>query len=208
MKSFVRATLVALALCTLAVTTASAQASTPKLAYINSQVILDQAPGRANVEAQFDKEMENLRKQVKQMDDSLNALLAAYQKAEATLSPAAKTARQKEITGKRDEYEKRAQALQMQAQQRQRELVGPVMTQINQIIDAIRKEEGYAMIFDAGAGGGAIVAADTSLDITNKVIARLKTAAPAPATTTPTKAPNPGPVSQPAGVTRPRNPSR
>jgi outer membrane protein len=208
MTSFVRATLVALALSTLAAASASAQASTPKLAYINSQVILEQAPGRANVEAQFDKEMENLRKQVKQMDDSLNALLAAYQKAEATLSPAAKTARQKEITGKRDEYEKRAQQLQAQAQQRQRELVGPVMTQINQIIDAIRREEGYAMIFDAGAGGGAIVAADTALDITDKVIARLKTTTPAPATTTPTKAPTPGPVSQPAGVTRPRTPSR
>jgi Skp family chaperone for outer membrane proteins len=55
MTSFVRATLVALALSTLAAASASAQASTPKLAYINSQVILEQAPGRANVEAQFDK---------------------------------------------------------------------------------------------------------------------------------------------------------
>ena len=206
MKSFVRATLIALALHTLAVDDASAQASVPKLAYINSQVILEQAPGRANVEAQFDKEMEGLRRQVKQMDDSLNQLLASYQKAEATLSPAAKTARQKEITTKRDEYEKRAQLLQMQAQQRQRELVGPVMTQINQIIDTIRKEEGYAMIFDAGSAGGAIVAADTTLDITQKVIARLKTSTPAAAA--PTKAPTPGPVSQPAGVTRPKNPGR
>ncbi|HJU90319.1 MAG TPA: OmpH family outer membrane protein [Gemmatimonadaceae bacterium] len=206
MKSFVRATLLALALHTLAMADASAQAGTPKLAYINSQVILEQAPGRANVEAQFDKEMEGLRRQVKQMDDSLSQLLAAYQKAEATLSPAAKTARQKEITTKRDEYEKRAQLLQLQAQQRQRELVGPVMQQINQIIDAIRKEEGYSMIFDAGSTGGAIVAADTTLDITSKVIARLKTAPAAPATT-PTKTPT-GPVSQPAGVTRPKNPGR
>jgi outer membrane protein len=205
MTAFVRATLVALALFTLAADEASAQASAPKLAYINSQVILEQAPNRAAVEAQFDKEVENMRKQVKQMDDSLNAMLSSYQKAEATLSPAAKQARQKEITSKREEYEKRAAALQLQAQQRQRELVGPVMEEINKIIDAIRREEGYAMIFDVGAASGSIVAADTTLDITSKVVARLK-ASPTPTSAAPTKAP--GPVSQPAGVTRPRNPSR
>jgi outer membrane protein len=204
MNSFVRATLIALALATLATGSASAQTSVPKIAYINSQVILEQAPGRADVEAQFDKEIEGYRKQIKQMDDSLNVLLAAYQKAESTLSPAVKQSRQKEITTKREEYEKRAAVLQMQAQQRQRELVGPVMQQINQIIDMIRREESYSMIFDAGSQSGVLVAADTTLDITKKVIARLKTVTPAAAPAT--KAP--GPVSQPAGVTRPRNPNR
>ncbi len=205
MRNFVRATLSALALISVAATGALAQAGGPKIAYINSQVILEQAPGRAAVEQQFDKELATYRTQVEQMEDSLQALIASYQKTEASLSPAAKQAKQKEITTKREEYAKRSAALQLQAQQRQQELVGPVMQQINQIIDAIRKEEGYSMIFDAGSAAGVVVAADSSLDITDKVVSRLKAVSPA---TTPAKAPgkNPGPVSQPAGVTRPRNP--
>lgn len=206
MRNFVRATLSALALTSVAATGALAQAGGPKIAYINSQEILEQAPGRAAVEQQFDKELQTYRTQVQQMGDSLDALIATYQKTEASLSPAAKQAKQKEIATKREEYEKRYASLQLQAQQRQQELVRPVMQQINQIIDAIRREEGYAMIFDAGSASGVVVAADTTLDITSKVVARLRAASPAQAT--PSKAPGktPGPVSQPAGVTRPRNP--
>jgi outer membrane protein len=206
MRNFVRATLSALAVISVAATGALAQAGGPKIAYINSQVILEQAPGRAAVEQQFDKELQTYRTQVQQMGDSLDALIASYQKTEASLSPAAKQAKQKEIASKREEYDKRYAALQMQAQQRQQELVRPVMQQINQIIDSIRKEEGYAMIFDAGSAAGVVVAADSTLDITDRVVARLK--AVTPATTTPAKVPgkNPGPVSQPAGVARPRNP--
>ena len=83
------------------------------------------------------------------MSDSLNALVAAYTKSQATLSPAAKAGKEKEIETKRDEYEQRTQELEQKAQQRQAELVRPIMQKINGIIEQIRAEEGYAMIFDA-----------------------------------------------------------
>jgi hypothetical protein len=83
------------------------------------------------------------------------------------------------------------------------------MEQINTIIDQIRNEERYAMIFDVGAQGGAVVAADTTLDITDKVISRLKTAAPV-ATKPAAGAPRPAGAAMPApaGVTRPKPPGR
>ena len=39
----------------------------------------------------------------------------------------------------------------------------------------MRAAGGYAMIFDAGAQGTSIVAADKSLDLSDRVIAQLKT---------------------------------
>jgi outer membrane protein len=188
---------------------ASAPPPVPKIAYIRSQVILEQAPGRAAAEKQFEQEMGNYRQQVQRMGDSLNTLIADYTKQEASLTPAVKETRQRTIREKEEQYQRKTQELQQQAQQRQVELVEPIMKQINQIINEIRRADGYAMIFDASSNSGVVVAADTTLDITSRVIERLKTAPPAPAAAKPAPGPAkpPGaPTSAPAAVSRPKTP--
>jgi outer membrane protein len=210
MRATVRALAVA-ALTGLGVTAAAAQdggraSAVPKLAYINSQRILEQAPGRAEAEAQFQREMTGYQDQIKRMSDSLKTLVDEYNKQELILSPAAKETRQKEIRTREESYQQRIQQLQQRAQQREQELVRPIMQQINEVINTIRAEDGYAMIFDVASDGRSVVAADTTLDITARVIARLKTV-----TATARPATRPGGsagVPQPAGVSRPRNPPR
>jgi hypothetical protein len=54
------------------------------------------------------------------------------------------------------------------------------------------------MILDVGAQASVVVAADKRLDLTDRVLARLKSQGPPPA------APASGAVPQPAGVTRPK----
>ena len=180
-----------------------------KLGYINSQRILASAPGRAEAEAQFEREMSTYRTQVQKMGDSLNTLISTYDKQAAVLSPAAKEGKEKEIRAKQEDYQNRVRQLEQQAQKRQVELVQPIMEQINTIIDQIRNEERYAIIFDVGAQGGAVVAADTTLDITDKVISRLKTVPPV-ATKPAAAAAKPAGAAMPApaGVTRPKPPGR
>lgn len=201
MRSVVRATLAALALSPLLAAGAAAQGGI-KIAFINSQKILAEAPGRAEAEAQIQKDMEGYRAEAQRMRDSLNAIVVAYSKAEATLSPAARTGKQKEITDKQNQYQQRLQDLEQRAQQRQQQLLGPIMEQINKIIEQIRAEDGYAMIFDAGNSAGVVVAADSSLDISDKVIARLKAAGPV--SSAPAGAKPVGPTARPAGATRPK----
>jgi Skp family chaperone for outer membrane proteins len=195
---------------------APAQTAAPsavgKLAYINSQTILAQAPGREAAEKQFENEMATYRQQVQRMGDSLNTMIAEYNKQEATLAAAAKETRQKAIREKEEQYQQKTQQLQQQAQQRQVELVQPIMEQINKVIGEIRAQEGYAMILDAGSSAGVVVAADTTLNITDKVIARMKAAGPARAAAPAAKPrgtpPAGAPVSAPAGVSRPRIPPK
>lgn len=213
MRSYVHAALSALAISTLMAGTVLAQggvvppttsspssSATPKIAYVNSQKILAEVPGRSDAEAQMQKEMEGYRAEVQKMSDSLNALVSAYNKAEPTLSATAKAARQKDIQTKESAYQQRVQQLEQQAQQRQAELMRPIMQNINKVIEQIRSEDGYAMVFDAGNQSGVVVAADSSLDITAKVIQRLKAAGPI--STTPQKPPT-GPASKPLGAARP-----
>ena len=200
MRSLVNAALGALAFTMIAVGTAGAQGGM-KIAYVNSQQIIAEAPGRAEAEAQIQKDMNAYRAQVQSMGDSLNALIASYTKSESTLSEAVKTAKQKEIQDKEKDYQTRVQGLEQKAQQRQAELVRPIMEKINNIIEQVRAEKGYAMVFDAGNQAGVVVAADSSLDITQQVITRLKAASGSASSTPPKK----GPTLQSTGATR-KNP--
>jgi outer membrane protein len=72
---------------------------------------------------------------------------------------------------------------QGEAGAKERELLAPIYDRINRAIEEVRAAEGYALIFDIQAG--ALAAGDPSLNVTDKVIARLQTqstaTAPAPA---------------------------
>ena len=191
--------------------TLAAQSATPgfKVGYINSAQILQTAPGRAEADAQIEKELAGFRAQVKRMGDSLNAMVADFRKAEATLSPAAKETRMRSIQQKEEEYQQRTEQLQQQAQQRQLELIRPITDQVQKVIADMRREEGYSLIFDVGNGAGVVVAADTTLDITPRVLTRLQAAgrpAAASGTSGATRPAPSGPATQPAGVQRPKPP--
>jgi len=205
-----RATRLALVLSAVSAVPAFAQGApaptTPKIAYIDSKVVLSRAPGRQQAEDTFNKEMEVSRAQVQKMGDSLQTMIADYQKTQATLAANVREQREAAIRKKQEDYQSRAGSLDQQMQQRQMELVKPIMDQIRKVLDDIRQEDGYAFILDAGSEAGVIVAADRNLDITEKVIARLKpvtASASSSAKSDSAKAPA-GPRPAPAGVTRPK----
>ena len=204
MKLTRRATNLALVLTAAAAAPVMAQGG-QKIAYVDSKVILSRAPGRQAAEDTFNKEMEASRTQVQKMGDSLQTMIADYQKVQTTLAANVREQREGAIRKKQDDYQKRAGDLDQQMQQRQMELVKPIMDQIRKVLDDIRAEDGYAFILDAGSEAGVIVAADRNLDITEKVISRLKPIAAGAPTAKPDSAKAPvGPRSTPAGVTRPK----
>jgi outer membrane protein len=201
MGGLMRATTLALVLTAVAGGTAAAQTA-PKFGYVNSAAILAQAPGRAEAEAQFNNEVKAYQAQLQRMSDSLQLLASNFDKEAPKLDSATRETRAKSIRSKETDYQTRARNLDEQMQKRQAELVRPIMEQLQKIIEAVRTEDNYAMIFDVGSQTSVIVAADKSLDITQKVLARLK-AAPRP-TASPRPAASPGTMTpKPTGVSRP-----
>ncbi len=197
MGGLIRAASVALIAGTIVATSASAQ--TPaKIGWINSAQILSEAPGRAEAETRFKNEVTAYQAQLQRMSDSLQTMAATYEKDAARLDSATRVSRAKVIQDRETGYRTRAQQLDQQMQTRQAELVRPIMENIQKIIEQVRAEDGYAIIFDVASQSGVILAADKQLDLTAKVMARVK-AAPKP-----TAASSLTP--QPAGVSRP--PSR
>src|SRR5215203_382641 len=119
-----------------------ARAQGVKVAYVQTSVLLDQAPGRAEAEAQFDKETGTYREQIKRMSDSLNAMVADFQKRQTALAAAARETQAKGIQAKEAEYQRRTQELEQKAQGRQQELVQPILDKIKQAIEDVRIEGG------------------------------------------------------------------
>lgn len=196
MSTYFRAASVAAVLAIGIAATAGAQAP-QKSAYIRSSVLLEQAPGRAEAEAQFDKETGTYRDQIKRMSDSLNVMIAAFDKSQATMSATAREAKGKDIQAKQADYARRTQTLEQTAQSRQAELVQPILDRVKASIEDVRVEGGYSFIFNIEQGSP-ILAADKNLDITDRVLTKLRAAGTRPASSVPAPAP--------AGVTRPTTP--
>src|SRR4051812_11002330 len=201
MRALIRATAVAFVLVAALSGRASAQ---QKNAYIQSSILLEQAPGRAAAESLFSRESVPYQEQMKRMSDSLQAMVAAFEKRAPSLAAAARDAQAKDIQSKEAAYQARARDLEAKQNARQAELVQPILDRIKQAIEDVRVEGGYSFIFNADGQGSPLVALDKNLNITDRVLAKLRsgTTPVAGAAKPPTGAPAPAP----SGVTRPVTP--
>ena len=154
-----------------AVTAAAAEAQTLRIGYINSQEILATSSEAAAAQQQFDQEMQRFQAEVQQLEDEITGMQQRLQQQQLTLSPEARANREQQIQMKLTEYQTRTGELQQLAQQRQQELVQPVMDRITAIIETMREEGQYSLILDVAAGS--IISADSTLDLTPEVIRRI-----------------------------------
>ncbi|MGH7576765.1 MAG: OmpH family outer membrane protein, partial [Longimicrobiales bacterium] len=163
-----------LALAGLLALSAPTLAQVPKFGYVDSQRILRETPGAENIQQQLQQALQGFDSQLQAMQDSLNELVTNFQQRSAMLSEDARQQQEQVIIAKRDSLSRQAAQIQQQAQQRESELIQPFLEQIQDVIEQVRREEGYTMIFDKPG----LLAADTTLDLTTKVIERLRATGP------------------------------
>jgi outer membrane protein len=150
------------------------QAGAPKLAYVNTQAILKSTPGYAQAESTFTKELQTYRGEVQKLQASLDSSASDFEQQSVMLSPTQRAAKRKDLEGQQQKLEQRTQELQQRAATRERELLDPIQSKVNSVIEGLRASGNYAMIFDVSAPNSGIVTADKSLDLTEKVIQQLK----------------------------------
>jgi outer membrane protein len=170
---------ISLALLALAfqLTAGAAEAQTLKIAYINSQELVLEAPGAADAQAQFEAELQSSQEEITRLENELTTMEQQLQQQQLTLSPEAKANREQQFQAKVQEYQSRVEQLQTSADERRAQLVQPIMDQITAVIETLREEGNYALILDAAAGS--IISADPTLDLTQEVLRRLEAAAAA-----------------------------
>lgn len=157
---------------------ASQSGSVPaaRIAFINLQEVLRRTPGYVAAESTYRKLVTGYQSELQRLQQQLDSAVQAFDQQSIALSPAARQAKQKDLQGMQQRMVQRQQALQDSAQAREDELMEPLRSRINSIIQGIRAENNYSFIIDADAGGGFLLAADPSLNITARVLQRLSQA--------------------------------
>ncbi len=153
---------------------AAQQAAGSKIGYVNTQAILKQTPGYVKAESTFTKELATDRVEVQKLQASLDSAASDFDQQSVMLSPTQRAAKRKDLQAQQQKLEQRTQELQQRAATRERELLDPIQSKVNSVIEGVRAAGNYAVIFDVSAPNNGIVTADKTLDLTQRVIQQLK----------------------------------
>lgn len=171
MKSYV------LVLAFLILSISSFAQSALKIGYVDSEVILTQFSESIKAQGDLDALTNRWSAQLDSMTLAYQQSIADYQKQVETMNDAKKTeAQQKIVKMEQDIMEfRKAKFTQGSGEiyKKQEELFKPIKTKIYAAIEKVSKEENMQFVFDK-SGDIILLYADSSFDITFKVLDRLK----------------------------------
>ena len=145
-----------------------------RVAFVNAQMVLRSMPGYAQAESTYTKELEGSRTEMARLQAGLDSAVAEFDQQQAMLSSTNRAARRKELETRGQQLQQRGEEITRRLQQRERELLSPMQERTTSIIEGIRAEGNYAMIVDLGTQGLGIITYDKTLDLTQRVIQRLR----------------------------------
>ena len=154
---------------------ASAQAQ--KLAVVDSQRLLAEAPQARAATQTLETEFSPRQKSLEAQKKDFEARAAKFERDQATMSEAERTKTQRELRDAQVSLERRAKEFQEDVQLRQNEELQRVQKAIYESVRAYAKAQGYDIVL---AGG--VVYSSEAVDITPQVLTNLQAkAATAPA---------------------------
>jgi len=154
--------------------TAAAQAS--RVAFVNSEKILQDLPEAQQVQKDLESVVKGWNDEFQRMQEEFQAALEDYQKKEAVLSATAKETQQRQLGEMRQrvqdyQVKKFGQGGEMQDLREQK--FAPIRERILKAIESVAKDEGFSFVFDR-AGDVILLYAETKFDLTYKVLDELK----------------------------------
>ncbi|MEO5825534.1 MAG: OmpH family outer membrane protein [Gemmatimonadales bacterium] len=158
---------------------ASAQAAPGRVAYITARAVLQETPGYAAAESLWVREIDGFRDEITRLQTTLDSAATKFEESSVMLSATKRNDERRKLVDQQAGLQRREQELQQRAAARRQELVAPFEQRVTQMIEAVRKEGNYALVFDVSGQANQIVAADLTLDLTQRVIERIKQSAPA-----------------------------
>jgi outer membrane protein len=154
-------------------------AQTIKIAYVNSDKILQELPEYVQVKKEIEASVKSWQDTLQEMNKQFNDALEDYNKKEALLDAKAKSEKQRDL----QELQQKMRDYQyVKFDQRDGEVAklrdekfGPIQKKVMRVIEKVAKQGKYNYVFDKLETATNILYADQKLDITYKVIDELKT---------------------------------
>ncbi|CAM1340649.1 OmpH family outer membrane protein [Tenacibaculum amylolyticum] len=140
-----------------------------KLVYVDVNKLLEGYKRTKEVRAQFEKKAKVLKANVDSLVTDWQKELKLYEKERANYSKKELKLKQELLANKQQQINNYQQAVQNQIQEEDKKATQTVINDINDYVTEYGKQKGYKMIFGA-SGGGNIMYADKSADLTEKVL--------------------------------------
>lgn len=157
-----------------------------KYGHVNAQELLIAVPGYEDSNNEMERYRNSKLKDLQDIQTAAQKSTNEYLAIKETLTKVIQASREKEITELRQAAYEFEQGLPTKIQEKQKELMEPLLTQLQDAIKKVGKDNNYTYIFDITQG--TLVYFDGGDDVTPLVIAELKKGATTPKVeTTPSK---------------------
>ena len=164
---------------------APAFAAELKIGYINSEQILDQSVEAKAAIAGFNRDVDGWNKEATDRRKELDDLAKDLASQSPMLSDEKRREKEQDQQRKLTEYDEFVQSVwgaNGLVVKRNEEVLRPVMSKVQTILEDIGSKEGYDIIFDAADGN--VLYADRALDLTQRVIDQMNATEGQPGTDT------------------------
>jgi outer membrane protein len=165
-----RAIVLGLGACLLFWAPARAQ-SDVRIAFINSEIILQNYAATKTAEATFREDIENWNREARARENETERLSRELQEQSPMLSDEKRREKEEDYQRRVTEYDKFVQSIwgpNGLVIQRNEEILRPIIARIQTILMRLAEDDGYDLILDAADGN--ILYADPSLDLTQTVL--------------------------------------
>ncbi len=153
--------------------TAASSAQELKFGHINVQKLISELPEKQAADRELQSEAQKLQSQLEAMSQELDQKYTNYMEQRDSMSELIRSTREKEI----QDYDQRIQNFNQLAQQslskKEQELLKPVISKVENAIEAVGEEEGFIYIFDVSSQV-ILYNSDQSVDCENMVKTKLE----------------------------------
>lgn len=123
-----------------------------KLGHINSNDLMQIMPGRDSAQTTLQAEVQELEATLKSMQSEMEKRYNDYMENQSGWTELIRQTKQREIQDMGARIQEFQENAQKQLQQREADLLKPIIDRAKKAIEEVGKENGYTYIFDAGVG--------------------------------------------------------
>ena len=148
-----------------------------KIGYIDSQTILTQLPEAIKAQGDIQSAIDQVKGQIDSLQQLYQQTLQDYQKQSNMMTDAKKKAAQQKIMGMEQDYNTLRAKLDANGEvaQMNQKLMKPIVDKIKKTVEEIAKQEGIQLVLEKSDQLQTIWYAEPSMDLTFKVLDKMKT---------------------------------
>jgi outer membrane protein len=146
-------------------------AAESKIGYIDTDVVISKYEAAVEAKKELDAAIDKFEAKVDSLKLDYEQAKQEYDSQQLTLSEEGKRAKQAEVDQRKRRYDSYVAEVYSKGgriDQKNKELIAPIVEKIDSAVGLVAAEEGFAIVFDASKAG--IVYSQTGLDLTQRII--------------------------------------